>query len=109
MTANYSGDENIPLLKIATSEVEEKFVRDETTNELYLPLSSLKVLERKKEKLYVPLDFENASTIDDLVDSRDYPSAIAQIELDRMKQQTPLKSSKLTIPPISKIKLRMAS
>ena len=37
--------------------------------------------------LYVPLDFENGLTIDALVDSGAYVSAIAQKELDRIKQQ----------------------
>ena len=39
--------------------------------------------------LYVPLDFENGLTIDALVDSGAYVSAIAQKQLDRIKQQTP--------------------
>ena len=37
--------------------------------------------------LYVPLDFENGLTIDALLDSGAYVSAIAQKELDRIKQQ----------------------
>ena len=37
--------------------------------------------------LYVPLDFKNGSTIDALVDSGAYVIAIAQKELDRIKQQ----------------------
>ena len=39
--------------------------------------------------LYIPLDFENGITIDALVDSGAYVSAIAQKELDRIQQQSP--------------------
>ena len=60
-------------------------MRYDITNELFIPLSSTIVLKRKKEKLYVPLDFENGLTIDTLVDSGAYVSAIAQTELDRIK------------------------
>ena len=64
-------------------------MRDETTNELYMPLSSTIVLKRKKEMLYVPMDFNNTLTIDALVDSKAHVSAIAQNESDRIKQQAP--------------------
>ena len=37
--------------------------------------------------MYVPLDFENGLTIVALIDSRAYVSAIAQTEMDRIKQQ----------------------
>ena len=87
MTANDNGNENIPRPKITTSQTEERLVRDDTTNELYMPLSSTIVLKRKKEVLYVPLDFENGLTIDAPVDSGAYVSAIAQSELDRIQQQ----------------------
>ena len=42
-----------------------------------MPLSSTLVLKRTKEMLFVPLDFENGLTIDALVDSGAYVSAIA--------------------------------
>ena len=64
-------------LTTATSLIEEGLVRDEQTNELYLPLTSTVILKRKQEKLYVPLDFENNLTVDALVDSRAFVSAIA--------------------------------
>ena len=38
---------------------------------------------------YVPLNFEKGLTIDALVDSGAYVSAIAQKELDSIKQQAP--------------------
>ena len=84
-----NGDDSIFPPKITTSQIEERLVRDDITNELYMPLSSTIVLKRKKEMLYVPLDFENGSTIDALVDLGAYVSAIAQKELARTKQQAP--------------------
>ena len=49
-------DINIFPLTSATPHIEEKLVRDEQTNEFYLPLTSTVVLKRKQEKLFVPLD-----------------------------------------------------
>ena len=66
-----------PLPKMITTHIEERLVRDDFTNELYMPLSSTVVLKRKKEMLYVHLDFKNDLTIDALVDSGAYVSAIA--------------------------------
>ena len=66
-----------PLLTTATPLVEEGMVRDEQTNEVYLPLTSTVILKRKQEMLYVPLDFENNLTVDALVDSEAFVSAIA--------------------------------
>ena len=77
-----NGDYNICPPVATISQIEERLVRDETTNELYMPLSSTIVLKRKKEILYVPLDFENGLTIDALFDSGACVSAIAQKELD---------------------------
>ena len=69
MTTHDSGDDNISPPEIINSQIEERLVRDYITNELYMPLSSTIVLKRKKEMLYIPLDFENGLTIDALVDS----------------------------------------
>ena len=69
MTAHGSGDDNISPPKIATSQIEERLVRDDLTNELYMPLSYTIVLKQKKEMLYVPVVFENGLTIDALADS----------------------------------------
>ena len=77
------------FLKKTTPHIGESLVRDEQTNELYLPLTSTVVLKSKKEKLYVPLDFENGSTKDALGDSRAYVNAISQNELDTSNQQAP--------------------
>ena len=72
--------------KYIKTSTEEWLLRDEQTNELYHPLTSPVFLKRKKEMLYSPLDFENNVTVDALVDSRAYVSAIASNELDVIKQ-----------------------
>ena len=83
MTTCENGDDNISLPVITISQIEERLVRDDITNEPYMTLSSTIVLKREKEMLYVPLDFENGLTIDALVDSGAYVSAIVQKYLDR--------------------------
>ena len=87
MTIYGNGDDKISPPQITTFQIQEKLVRDENTNQLYMPLSSTIVLKRKKEMLYVPLDFGKGLTIDALVDSGAYVSAIAQKEMDRIQQQ----------------------
>ena len=94
-----NGIDNISPPVITISQIEERLVRDETTNELYMPLCSTIVLKRKKEMLYVPLDFENGLKRDALVDSGAYVSAIAQNELDRIQQQSPSNILKIDDPP----------
>ena len=96
--ANHNGANNISPPKITNSQIEEQLVKGDITNELYMPLSSTIVLKQKKEMLYVLLDFENSLTIDALVDSRAYVSAIAQTELHRIKQQPPGKILKIDDP-----------
>ena len=77
MTYNNGGDIiSPPVIKI--SQIEEELVRDDISNELFIPLSSTIVLKRKKKMLYVPLDFEDGPTIDAFVDSGAYVSAIAR-------------------------------
>ena len=68
MTMYDNGDDHISPPKITTSQIEEQLVKNDITNELYMPLSPTIVLKRKNEMLYVPLDFENCLTIDALVD-----------------------------------------
>ena len=89
ITANDNGDDNFSPPKITTSQIEEQLVRNDITNEFYMPLSSTIVLKRKKKMMYVLLDFEKGLRIDDLVDSRAYVSAIAQTQFHRFKQQAP--------------------
>ena len=55
--------------------------------------------------LYVPLNFQNSLTIDAFVDSGAYVSAIAQKELDRIKQQSPSNFVKLDDPPNFRIQV----
>ena len=92
-------DDNISSPEITTSQIEERLVRDDNTYELYMPLSSTIVLKRKKKMLYVFPDFENGLTIDALVDSGAYVIAIAQKELDRIKQQAPSNILEIDEPP----------
>ena len=107
LTTYGNGDDNISPAEITTSEIQEQLVRDDITNELYMPLSSTIVLKRKKEMLYVPLDFENVLTIDALVDSGAYVSAIAQKELDRIQQQAP--SNILKIDDLPNFQIQVAN
>ena len=95
-----TGDTTTPPLTTATPRVEEGLVRDEQTNEIYLPLTSTVVLKRKQELLYVPLDFENNLTIDALVDSGAFVRAIAHDDLYTIIQKTgrPLGIAPQTIP-----------
>ena len=88
-----------PPLTTATPLFEEGLVRDEQTNEVYLPLTSTVVLKRKQEMLYVPLDFENNLTVDALVDSGAFVSAIAQDDLETIKQKAPNNILKIDNPP----------
>ena len=94
-----NGDDNTFPPKITASQIQEQLVRDDITNELYMPLSSTIILKRKKEMLYVPLDFKNGLTIDALVGSGAYVSAIAQKELGRIKQQSPSNILKIDDSP----------
>ena len=88
-----------PPLTTATSLIEEGLVRVEQTNEVYLPLTSTVFLKRKQEMLYVPLDFENNLTVDALVDSGAFDSAIAQDDLETIKQKAPNNMLKIDDPP----------
>ena len=74
-------------------------LRDEQTNEVYLPLTTTVILKRKEEMLYVTLDFGNNVTIDVLVDSRAYVSAIAQNDCYTMKHKAPNNNLKIDDSP----------
>ena len=104
-TTYANGDDNISPPEITTPQIQEQLVRDDITNELYMPLSSTIVLKRKKEMLYVPLDFENGLTIDAPVDSGAHVSAIAQKELDRIQQQAPSNILKIDDQPNVQIQI----
>ena len=99
MTTYDNGDDNIFPPEITTSQIEERLLRDDFTNELYMPISSTIVLKRKKEMIYVPLDFQKGLTKDALVDSGADVNAKAQKELDKIKQQAPSNILKTDEPP----------
>ena len=99
VVTNPDGDTTTPPLTSATPLVEEGLVRGERTNEIYLPLTSTVVLKRKQEMLYVPLDFENNLTVDALVDSGAFVSAIVQDNLETIKQRAPNNILKNDAPP----------
>ena len=92
-------------LTTATPLIEEGLVQDEQTNELYLPLTSTVILKRKQEMLYVPLDFDNNLTVDALVDSGAFVSAIAQDDLKTIKQKAPNNILKIDDPPIFQLQV----
>ena len=89
VTTNLNGDTTTPPLTTATPLIGGGLVRDEQTNEIDLPLTSTVVVKRKQQMLHVPLDFENILTVDALVDSRAFVSAITQVDLDTIKQKAP--------------------
>ena len=74
-------------------------MRDEQTNEVYLPLTSTVVLKGKQEMLYVPLDFEKNLTVDAVFDSGAFVSSIAQDDLDSIKQKAPNNILEVNDPP----------
>ena len=94
-----TGDTTIPPLTTSTTLIEEGLVKEEQTNEVYLPLTSTVVLKRKQEMLYVPLDFENNLTADAMVDSVAFVSAIAQIDLDKIEEKALNSILKIDNPP----------
>ena len=49
-----NGDDNISLPEITTSQIEERLVKDDITNELYMPLSST-IVPKTKERNVVCL------------------------------------------------------
>ena len=99
VVTTFNGHTTTPPLTTATISIEEALVRDEHTNEVYLQLTSRVVLKRKQEMLYVPLDFENNLTVDALVDSGAFVSAISQDDLDTIKQNAPDNILKFDDPP----------
>ena len=94
-----NGDTTTSPLTTATPLVEEGLVRDEQTNEVYLPLTSTVILKRKQEMLYVPLDFEENLTVDALVNSEAFVCAISLDDSATIKQKTPNNILKIDDPP----------
>ena len=73
-------------------------MRDEQTNEFYVPKTSTVVLKGKQETLYVPLGFENNLTLDVLVDLGAFVSAVAQSDLKTIKEKAPNNILKINDP-----------
>ena len=94
-----------PPVTSATPLIEEALVRDEQTNEVYIPITSTVVRKQKQVMLYVPLDFENNLTVDALVDSGAFVSAIAQNDLDTKKCKASNNVLKVDDPPIFQIQV----
>ena len=98
VTTTITGDTTIPPLTTTTPLIEGELVRDEQTNEVYLPLTSTVVLKRKQEMLYLALDFDNNLPVDVLVDSGAFVSAIAQNDWDKIKEKAPNNFLKIDDP-----------
>ena len=94
-----TGETAVPPLSTTTPLIEEGLVRDEQTNEVYLPFTSRVVLKREKEVLYMPLDFENILTVDALVDSGAFVSSVAEKDLDTIKEEASNNFLKIDDPP----------
>ena len=101
----FTGEATIPPLTTSTPLIEEPLVRDEQTNEVYLPLTSTIVLKRKQEMLHVPVDFQNNVTVDVLVDLGAFVSSIAQNDSDTIKEEAPKIILKIDDPPNFQIKV----
>ena len=99
ITTYLNGAINFPRLILTTQDIEERLVRDEQTNELYIPLSLTVVLKRKKAILHVPLYFKDCLTVDALVDSGAYVRTVDQKEVDRFKQDAPAIIFQIDNPP----------
>ena len=98
-TTTFTGDTTIPPLMIKTPLIEEKLMRNQQTNELYLSINSTVVLKRKQGMLYVTPHSENNLTLDALVASGAYVSTTAQNDLVTIKQKSPNKLLKIDNPP----------
>ena len=88
-----------PPFTTANPLVEEWLVKDEKTNEIYLPLTSTVVLKRKQGMLYVRRDFENNLTVDALLDSGAFVNAFSQNDLDTIKEKALNNFLKIDDPP----------
>ena len=62
-------------------------------------------MKRKQEMLYVPLEFENNRTVDALVISGAFVSAIAKYDLDTIKDKAPNNTLKIDDAPIFQIQV----
>ena len=82
-TTTLDGDTNIAPLTPVNLHIEEKLVRDEQTNDLYLQLAPTVVPRHKHKMLYVLPDFDKHLITDVLVDLGAYVSAVAQNDMEK--------------------------
>ena len=94
ITASHDGDDNFSLPNRRYSQIGEQLVRHDITKELYIQLFWN---ERKNAVCFS--GFGNGLKIDALVVSGGYFSAIAQTELDKIKQQATANIFKIDDPP----------
>ena len=95
-----NGDTTTPPLTTATPLIEEALVRDEQTKEVYLPLTSTVILVNESNECWMCVwILENNLTVNALVDSGSFVSAIAQDDLDTIKQEAPNIILKINDPP----------
>ena len=92
-------DTTTPPLTTATPLIEEALVRGEQTKEVYLPLTSTVVLNREQEMLYLPVDFKINLTVDALLDSGAFVSAISPDDWDTIKEKARNNILKIDHPP----------
>ena len=107
VTTTLSGDRTIPSLTIRTPLIEERLVRDQQKNAVYLPLTSTVVLRRKREMLYVPLNFKNRLTVDGRCPGilGGFVSAFALKDMDKIKKKVPDNVLKIDDPLIFQIQV----
>ena len=104
-TSQRNRDDITPTSLTVSSFICEHLVRDVESNQTYLPLNASVTLKQKKKMLYVPIDFSNGVTIDALVDSGAYVSAIPEDEMERIKTYSRGNILKMGDPPAFQIQV----
>ena len=103
---SFNGDNNFSLSHNINRTRWRKVGEKRTNQWIVSPANLYSSLEtRKKEILYILLDFENGLTKDAPVGRRAYISAIARNELNRLKHQATKKIFKVDEPPNFQVKL----
>ena len=108
-TSQRNRDDITPSPLTVSSFISEHLVGDVESNETYLPLNASVTLKQKKKMLYVPIDFSNGVTIDALVDSGAYVSAIPEDEFERIKTYSRNNILKMGEPPAFQIQVAVAA
>ena len=104
-TSSTSRDDIAPSPLTVSSLITDNLIQDDETKELYLPINASVTLKQKKKMLYVPIDFSHGVTIDALVDSGAYVSAIPEDELERIKTYSRSNILKMGDPPAFQIQV----